>query len=269
MFRKRRRPTPHFKIPSPYNPIHGDQANLRQDGVSPFCAMMQVMQEDTYEDYVICRGFDPRILRYMENISVAKPYGKRTTGTYEVGEIYPALLPTQGNANFMDFRNVTYMPPSPVDVNWRLGQNPGVVTGGQEGGQPENLSDAIEILYDHNGKVVNWLLIDAVGGDGAATIQYKIESIELATEGPYTGKIIATVIVETAPCSRDFLIGESVEVVDHSRCVFDLAEPELVDVWGWATEQVALSTEEGVEPGTLTPCHWAADDRCCTEAELE
>lgn len=173
MFRKRRRPTPHFKIPSPYNPIQGDHANLRQDGISPFCAMMQVMEEDTYDNYVVCRGFDPRILRFMENISVAKPFGKRTPGTYQIGEVYPAFLPTQGNANFMDFRQVTYTPPSPNDVLWRVGQNPGVAVGGLDGGQPENLSGEIEILYDNNGKVINWLLIDSNGqGSTLATFTF-------------------------------------------------------------------------------------------------
>lgn len=179
MFRKRRRPTPHFKVPSPYNPIHGDHAQLRQDGTSPFCAMMQVAAEDTYDDYVICRGFDTRILRFIDyaegdenkpGISVAKPFGKRTAGTYEIGEIYPAFLPTQGNAGYSDFRQVIFTPPSPSAVDWRVGQNPGVVTGGLEGGQPEGLSDTIGILYDHNEKVVNWLLIDSNGGGDGITV---------------------------------------------------------------------------------------------------
>jgi len=137
--------------------------------------MMQVAAEDTYSDYVICRGFDPRILKFIDyaegdvdkpGISVAKPFGKRTAGTYEIGEVYPALLPTQGNDEFADFRKVTYTPPSPVGVNWRVGQNPGVVSGGLDGGQPGSLSDSIQVLYDHNGKVVNWLLIDSAVGSG-------------------------------------------------------------------------------------------------------
>lgn len=267
MWRKRRRPTPGYKIPNPFNPIQGENANLRQDGVSPFCAMMQVAEEDTHDNYVVCRGFDPRILRFMENISVAKPFGKRTPGTYQVGEVYPAFLPTQGNANFMDFRQVTYMPPSPNDVLWRVGQNPGVAVGGLDGGQPENLAGEIEILYDDNGNVINWLLIDSKGGGGGASIQYTIDSVEVAATGPYTGKKVATVTVETAPCDRSNLIGESADVVDHSGCVFDLAEEDLIGVWGWATEQIALSTEAGADPGELTPCHWAADDRCCVGAD--
>ena len=173
MFRRRRRPTPQFKIPPPYNPIQGENANLRQGGVSPFCAMMQVAAEDVWDNYVICRGFDPRILKFIDyaegdpnkpGICVAKPFGNRTAGTYQVAEIYPAFLPTQGNAGFADFRQVTYVPPSPTTVDWRVGQNPGVVTGGQSGGQPQTLSDSVGILIDHNGKAVNWLLVDNRSG---------------------------------------------------------------------------------------------------------
>jgi hypothetical protein len=173
VFRKRKRPTPGFKIPSPFNPIQGENANLRQDGTSPYCAMMQIVAEDTYDDYVVCRGFDTRILKFIDyvegdatkpGVSVAKPFGKRVPGTYSVGEIYPAFLPTQGNAGFSDFRQVVYTPPSPVDVHWRVGQNPGVAVGGTEGGQPDALTDTISILSDHNGKVINWLLIDSNGG---------------------------------------------------------------------------------------------------------
>ena len=187
MFRKRKRPTPGFKIPPPYNALHGEQANLRQDGTSPFCAMMQVAAEDTHTNYVVCRGFDTRILRFVDyaegdsdkpGIPVAKPFGKRRTGTYNVGEVYPALLPTQGNTSFTDFRQVVYIPPSPVEVNWRLGQNPGVVAGGgAAGGQPESLSDTISILYDENGDVINWLLIDSSGGGEGSRIRFRIVDV--------------------------------------------------------------------------------------------
>lgn len=170
MFRKRRVATPGFGH-TPWNPIQGEQANLRQEGTHPFCAMMQVAAEDTHKDYVICRGFDPRILKFIDysegdtnkpGISVAKPFGKRLTGKYQVGEVYPAFLPTQGNSDYTNFRQVTYTPPSPVAVKWRVGQNPGVVSGGGlDGGQPDNLTDEIQILRDENGKAINWLLIDS------------------------------------------------------------------------------------------------------------
>lgn len=200
MFRKRKRPTPHFKIPPPYNPIAGEQANLRQDGLSPFCAMMQVAATDSYDEYVICRGYDVRILKFIDyvegdadkpGISVAKPFGKRRPGAYEVGEIYPAFLPTQGNTEYSGFREVTFVPPSPTTVGWRVGQNPGKVTGGGAyGGQPEALSDEIEILFDHNGKAVNWMLIDSAR-IRRSWIGYLFES--------YSGVVTGMWVVPTLP----------------------------------------------------------------------
>ena len=269
MFRKRRRPTPYFKIPPPFNPIQGENANLRQDGTIPFCAMVQITEEDTHDDYVICRVFDPRILRFMENVSVGKPFGKRKPNMYQVAEIYPAFLPTQGNANFTDFRNVTYFPPSPIAVEWRVGQNPGKVTGGGlEGGQPAELTDAIEILYDDNGKVINWLLIDSNGAGGTRKLQGTLTALEDGT-GPYTGKKVGTVLIVVAPCDNGDLIATEVDVVDWSDCIFDLPFADLEDVWVWASEGVALSLDPEAEPGELTPCHWTADDRCCVGADGE
>lgn len=102
------------------------------------------------------------------------------------------------------------------------------------------------------------------GGSGGETIQYTIDSIDVAgSTSPYNGKNVATVTIEVAPCSMAELIGTSVEVVDWSGCVFDQLEADLIGVWGWASKYVALSLESGVDAGTLTPCHWGADDRCC------
>ena len=269
MFKRRRRhPTPGFGIPNPFNPIQGEQANLRQDGTSPFCAMMQVASDDTYANHVICRGFDTRILRFIDyaagnadkpGISVAKPFGKRVVGTYKIGEVYPALLPTQGNTEYSGFKQVTYVPPSPVAVKWRLGQNPGVVSGGLSGGQPANLSETIGILYDHNGNVVNWLLVDA-GEGNKGIIEYKITSLRIASgavalEKPYTGLWIATVVVKNGN-----LINTTVEVVDHSGCIFAAG---FANYTGWAHWDFYGSLEAAVACDTTTPFHWAAFNRCC------
>jgi len=161
---KERHPTPHFKIPPPFNAVTGQYASLTGEiGVSPYCVLMQVAAEDTYADYVICRGFDTRMLVFVDyeagnsnkpGISVAKPYGRRKAGFYQVGQICPALLPIQGNA--------TYTPPSPAEIGLRLGQNPGTVAGTPElGGQPTDLNESLTLLYDHNGVAVNWLLMDS------------------------------------------------------------------------------------------------------------
>lgn len=168
MFRKKRRPTPNFQIPPPFNAMRGDHDDLQLHGDWPYCAMMQIACEDKYENHVVCRGFDPRMLRFVDyrdnssekpGISVAKPFGCRVTEggarRYRIGEIFMAVLPTQGTADI----DVHYIPPSPVEVKWRLGQNPGVVDGSPYGGHPKCLDDEIEILYDHNGKVINWMLV--------------------------------------------------------------------------------------------------------------
>lgn len=163
MERKRRNPTANFKLPSPYNPVSGEQAPLVLNGVYPYTAMMQVAAEDTHQDYVICRGFDVRIGKFIDyasgdsskpGIPVAKPYGKRSTGSYTIAQVYPAILPLQtGN-------------PSPTSVPWRVGQNPGVAA--TTAGHPADLNETIEILYDTNNEVINWMLLDA--GDGATLV---------------------------------------------------------------------------------------------------
>lgn len=171
MFRKKRRPTPGFQIPPPFDPIRGSFDDLSDDGIYPYCAMMQIAKDDIYDDYVVCRGFDPRIQRFVDfaenssdkpGISVAKPFGCRGTSKYDVGkgsarkfrigEIFPAFLPTQGTASFT--------PPSPIEVKWRLGQNPGVANTAQDyAGQPGSLSDVVSLLYDHNQKAISWMLV--------------------------------------------------------------------------------------------------------------
>jgi len=175
MFRKRKMVAPDFRVQVPFNPINGGHNDLRTPGVYPYCAMMQVATEDIYDDYVVCRAFDVRMLRFVDfeednpdkpGISVAKPFGDRgaaadgqVTRKYRVGEIFPAFLATQGAA---DETASDYVPPSPTAVKWRVGQNPGVLPNGNAfGGHPAELTDEIEILRDHNDKVVNWMLIHA------------------------------------------------------------------------------------------------------------
>jgi hypothetical protein len=158
--RKRRTPTPGFRLPPPYQPITGEQAPLSVKGVFPYVAMMQVAKEDIHDDYVICRGFDVRIARFVDyaegdedkpGIPVAKPYGRRRPGTYHIGQIFPAIIPLQ-TPN-----------PSPVDVPWRVGQNPGWATGGM--GHPQDLTEEVDFLRDDNDEYINWQLLDEGGND--------------------------------------------------------------------------------------------------------
>lgn len=143
--RKRRRVTPALGIGPPYAPLTGTYANLRDPGIYPYCALFQVATEDIYADYLVCRGFDPRIKRFVEydfgdlankpGISVAKPYSNRHSGLYLVGHVLPALIPYT-----------------------RIGETPGVSE--TTPGHPAGLDEEIEILSDHNDVVINWMVID-------------------------------------------------------------------------------------------------------------
>ncbi len=96
-------------------------------------------------------------------------------------------------------------------------------------------------------------------------IEYEIQSIDTPTSGHYTGLVVATVKVTES--TDESLIGETLEVVDHAKCVFDLDEEDLADVHGWATERYATSLDATLPADTITPLHFSADDRCCTSAD--
>ena len=96
---------------------------------------------------------------------------------------------------------------------------------------------------------------------GGGTIEYTITSLSTATSGPYDGLVIASVVIKGAPCSRSSLIGTTVNVVDHSGCIFD--EESMSGYTGWAAEMVFWSLDAEADCETVTPCHWAATDRCC------
>lgn len=125
-------------------------------GVFPYVAMMQVAAEDTEQDYVLCRGFDVRIGRFIDyavgdadkpGIPVAKPFGKRQVGAYTIAQIFPAILPLQTSN------------PSPVAVEWRVGQNPGVAV--TTPGHPADLDEKVDFLKDTGDVYINWMLLDA------------------------------------------------------------------------------------------------------------
>lgn len=151
MKRKRRTPSPGFRLPPPFQPLTGERAPLDVAGVYAHCAMMQIAAEDTHEDYVICRGYDPRIRRFFDydaadlankpGLPVGKPYGSRTAGVYTVGQVFPAMIPLT-----------------------RIGQTPGVAETTQ--GHPADLDEDVEILYDEDDKAINYMLMDAPASEG-------------------------------------------------------------------------------------------------------
>jgi len=147
-----------FKMPQPYNPMEGVYADIQTKGVFPYCAMMQVAADDDKADYVICRGFDVRIGKFINyvdgdttnnpGIPVAKPYGLRSAGVYKVGQMFPAVLPLQSGG------------PSPNDADIRFGQNPGVAA--ETVGHPADLDEDVGILTTTAGVKVNWMLLSSM-----------------------------------------------------------------------------------------------------------
>lgn len=105
------------------------------------------------------------------------------------------------------------------------------------------------------------------GSGTGRQIQGRLKSLTTPTSGPYTGKPVASILVEVAGCDDGALIGDQVDVVDWSGCVFDLTAEELDDVWVFAAEGVAESQASGAAEGELTPCHWTAIDRCCVPVD--
>ena len=183
---------------------------------------------------------------YLFNGHVAVPAGGSTAeyGTSQSGRLVRAIK-AEGTSTAGDNWN-------PVVGDWTIEQ--------EDGGRFVMAGDD-DIATD----VARVFIGDGAGG--GASIEYEIISTSTASNGPYTGLKIASVTIKGAPCNRASLIGTTVDVVDHSECIFDLTSGQLAGVWGWASERVFESLQSGVPAGTLTPCHWSADNRCCTGAD--
>lgn len=111
-----------------------------------------------------------------------------------------------------------------------------------------------------------WIHFGSPPGGSGDQIQGELVSLESGT-GDFVGKMVAEIEIVVAPCDQPDLIGSTVEVVDWSGCIFDLEQSDLLGVWVWANRGIALSQDPYAEEGQLTPCHWVAADRCCTESE--
>lgn len=97
---------------------------------------------------------------------------------------------------------------------------------------------------------------------GGGTLQGPITSL-INGSGDLAGVTLAQVTVRVAPCGRESLLGTSVEVADHSACIFDLPSADLVGAWVFAAEGVATS----VATSNTIDCHWIANNRCCVAAD--
>lgn len=97
-----------------------------------------------------------------------------------------------------------------------------------------------------------FIIPQAGGGDfGQGRLQALYED--------YDGLTIGEILVEVAPCNMPDLIGQVIEVKDHSECVFDRTEEELLDVWVWF----------GKGYTDYLGCHWVAHDRCCVDEDYQ
>lgn len=106
--------------------------------------------------------------------------------------------------------------------------------------------------------------VPAKRGGGNSIVEYVIDSLTEKSSGPYTGLIAASATVKGCICGRGAtLIDTTIEVIDHSGCIFDVAG-EMTGYTGWAaTNMEYLSLAEGATEGELSPCHYAAINRCC------
>ena len=129
---------------------------------------------------------------------------------------------------------------------------------------PDTTRDDLDEAFELHQVAIN-------AGAGTEDGEGKIVPNSIITEpsdSPYAGLKSAQVEVITAPCSQAALIGETVEVIDHLGCILNL-EPstDLNDVGIYFHEQIAIDRSQTASPGDLTPCHWAAFNRCCAPSE--
>ena len=139
MWRKRATSAPAFRQPAPYNPLSGQHAPIGRSFPYSRIAMMQVAEEDTHDNYVVCRGFDPECGRFLNTVNVAKPYGIRGTNPYVVGQVFAAAKPRTA-----------------------LGDTPGKAE--TTVGHPADLDEAVMILTDDDGNPIVWLDIGTAEG---------------------------------------------------------------------------------------------------------
>jgi hypothetical protein len=137
----------------PYKqPFHG----LAHDVGMTRVPMMQVIEEDIYQNYVVCRGYDPDHKKFFNRLYVAKPYGQRgQTGIYAVGEVHPA-----------------------VKAITRLGLTPGVAR--DTVGHPADLDEQVDKLTSADQESTDSVVTDIswmfIGSSGSTSYFGKLDS---------------------------------------------------------------------------------------------
>jgi len=263
-----------FAPSTPFDPMASRHEDLDPQGIYPYCAMLQIAEEDKYTDYVMCRGFDTRMQKFVDyaagdstkpGIAVAKPWGNRVKCYYHKWSVYPCLLPTQqGSDKVAD----NFTPPSPSGVNfdWRVGQNPGRPVSSCLG-QTQDIIDVINPMIDHNNKWVNWQLIDS----GPVFIWAYLLT-DLATCGVATASI-AEVDAAGEWCDAcdytTLVVSDSYGTVPNSALAAGISPLQFIPAGYNVLVQRVMFPGATMPPRT---CQWAAvtfgAPDCCVEREL-
>ncbi|MCE5268721.1 MAG: hypothetical protein LLG00_12635 [Planctomycetaceae bacterium] len=156
--RRRKSPAPFFKQLPAFNPVTGQFAPIgNAKGPQTRLALFQVVEDDTYDNYVLCRGQDVEAGVFFDAahpIAVAKAYSRRGLYPYNVGDILVACI-----------------------VRTALGDNPGVAS--ESTGQPADLEEEIELLYADDGTAIRWM--ELAVSPSPPPIQYYMSFVQEGT----------------------------------------------------------------------------------------
>jgi len=165
MYRKRKRPTPGLGIQPPYNPIRGDYADLRKEGIVSRVAIMRVLE--IKDDYLVCCGYDPESMRFLNSVNVAKPYLCRTTLADE-------FVSHSQTRNYFEGELIVAVKPRTA-----LGDTPGQAI------DPQELDDfgysRYEVMLDEEDNPIWWMELAGGGGGGGDSIIGKLDGAITAT----------------------------------------------------------------------------------------
>lgn len=213
MFRKKRQPGPHFKMPgAPYAPITGERALLgRPPAKGTTLGIFQVIgddpedpeTQDTHDNYVVCRGYeaesDPNFQFLYDPytnespdakaIHVAKPYGVRGTFPYTLGQVIVAAR-----------------------IFTKLGYTPGKAE--NTVGHPADLDEEIGILLDDEGVAISWMDISTASSAAARALAIAgapLAACDLRTPSTLTSLAVGNMPNVTASIRYPHLDGADVQ----------------------------------------------------------
>lgn len=126
-------------------------------------------------------------------------------------------------------------------------------------------SRGMRTIAEYCGAEIDWPSLpeyDAAGSGGGESIWGTLSSLTTSTDPGFVGIQKGSVAVVLAPVGQEDLLGTSVDVYDHTECIFDLPFADLDGVWVNATKYIKSDGSGGA-----TDPFWGADDRCCVDAD--